>query len=140
MADIKIGCTIITRKGDSVLLGKRINCYGAGTWALPGGHLEYKEKLVDGACREAKEEMDADIAPSDLKLVSIVDDVGAEGDEHHIQVSFELLNPGFEPVIMEPDRCEEWRYFPLDELPRDNFFPPHEGAIENYLQQRLYTT
>ena len=38
---------------------------------------------------------------------------------------------------MEPDRCEEWRYFPLGNLPK-NVFPPHKGIVANYLHGRLY--
>ena len=58
-----IGCEIIVRKGQSLLLGLRKNCYGAGTWGLPGGHLEFNERLVDAVCREAKEELGAIVKP-----------------------------------------------------------------------------
>lgn len=138
MNQTKIGCELIIIKDKSVLLGKRINCFGAGTWALPGGHLEFNERLVDAACREAKEELGATIDPSELTLVSVVDDFTPGGEHHHVHASFELKNPKFTPKIMEPDRCEEWRYFPLNELPFDNFFPAHRGIIDNYLQKRLY--
>lgn len=132
-----VGCELFVRKGDSILLGMRKNCYGAGTWALPGGHLEFNERLIDAICREAKEELDATIKPDELKLVSIVDDLQPENDLHYVHISFELKNPSWEPCIMEPDHCEEWRYFPLKDLP-SNFFPPHQGIISNYLNQRLY--
>jgi 8-oxo-dGTP diphosphatase len=46
---IKIGCEVFIKKQDTILLGKRRNCYGEGTWALPGGHLEYSETLIDAA-------------------------------------------------------------------------------------------
>lgn len=132
-----VGCELFVRKGDNLLLGMRKNCYGAGTWALPGGHVEFNERLADTICREAKEELDADITPKDLKLVSIVDDLQPENNLHYIHISFEVKDPEWEPHIMEPDHCEEWRYFPMDSLP-DNFFPPHKGIIENYLSGRLY--
>lgn len=132
-----VGCELFVRKGGSILLGKRKNCYGAGTWALPGGHVEFNERLADTICREAKEELDADIVPKELKLVSIVDDLQPENNLHHIHISFEVKNPKWEPRIMEPDYCEEWRYFPINSLP-DNFFPHHKDIIENYLNGRLY--
>lgn len=132
-----VGCELFIRKGDSILLGLRKNCYGAGTWALPGGHLEFNERLVDAICREAEEELGSVIKPKELKLVSVVDDLQPQNNLHYIHVSFELKEPTWEPRIMEPDHCEEWRYFPLDELP-EKFFPPHKGIIENYLQKRLY--
>lgn len=132
-----IGCELFVRKGDHILLGLRKNCYGAGTWALPGGHLEFSERLVDAICREADEELGVKIKPDDLELVSVVDDLQPQNNLHYVHVSFELKDPQWEPRIMEPDRCEEWRYFSVDELP-ENFFPPHRGIIENYLKRRLY--
>ncbi|HYH74839.1 MAG TPA: NUDIX domain-containing protein [Candidatus Saccharimonadales bacterium] len=129
-----IGCELFIRKGDMLLLGLRKNCFGAGTWALPGGHLEYNERMVETACREAKEELGADIAPSELRLASLVDN---SADKHYIHATFELKDPQWEPQLMEPECCEEWRYFPLDQLP-ENFFAPHQPIIANYLSGTLY--
>lgn len=138
MSVTKIGCEVFIRKGDQILLGKRGKAaYGTGTWALPGGHLELHERLVDAICREIKEELDGDVKPTDLKLISIVDDINEKIDNHYVHVSFELLEPPFEPKLMEPDSCEEWRYFPIDKLP-ENFFPPHKDILANYLQKQLY--
>jgi 8-oxo-dGTP diphosphatase len=138
MSHTKIGCEVIIRKGDTILLGKRGKAaFGTGTWALPGGHLELQERLVDAICRELKEELDADVAPSQLTLVSIVDDLNPKADTHYVHMTFELLDPQFEPKLMEPESCDEWRYYPLNALP-ENFFMPHKGIILNYLAQRLY--
>ncbi|HEX8763303.1 MAG TPA: NUDIX domain-containing protein [Candidatus Saccharimonadales bacterium] len=136
---VKVGCEVVIRKGNQILLGKRKNIYGDGTWALPGGHLEPNERLVDAICREIKEELDGNVSPTDLKLVSIVDGIpGANGNTHFIHVTFELLDPAFEPQLMEPDMCAEWRYFDLSALPEE-LFPPHKDIFANYLAQRLYT-
>lgn len=135
---ILIGCELLVRKDGRILLGLRGKaCFGAGTWALPGGHLEFGERLVDAACREVSEELGVTVSPSDLQLVSIVDDCQEEAKKHYVHVSFEIMEPSWEPRIMEPDECDEWRYFELDDLP-ENFFPPHTGIIKNYLQKTLY--
>jgi bifunctional NMN adenylyltransferase/nudix hydrolase len=47
--------TVVTCSGH-VLLVKRKEMPGAGTWAIPGGFLNQKETLLDGALRELKEE------------------------------------------------------------------------------------
>ncbi|PID32251.1 DNA mismatch repair protein MutT [Candidatus Saccharibacteria bacterium] len=132
-----VGCELFVRKDRAILLGKRKNCYGAGTWALPGGHLEFNERLVDAVCREAKEELGAIVKPQQLRMVSVVDDLQPQNNLHYVHISFELRDPQWEPRIMEPERCAEWRYFALDDLP-SNFFEPHVGIIDNYLAQRLY--
>jgi 8-oxo-dGTP diphosphatase len=138
MSDTKIGCEVFIRKGDKILLGKRGQAaYGTGTWALPGGHLERDEKLVEAICRELKEELNADVTPDKVKLVSIVDDINKDAGSHYLHITFELLDPDFEPERMEPDYCDEWRFFDLKDLP-ENFFPPHKGILENYLTERLY--
>lgn len=133
-----IGCELFVRKGDTILLGLRKNVYGAGTWALPGGHLEHNERLVDATCREAKEELGFDLKPTDLRLATLVDGlIDRDGGRHYIHASFELRDPQQEPQLMEPDECEEWRYFPLEQLP-DNLFTPHLEIIENYRSGQLY--
>jgi 8-oxo-dGTP diphosphatase len=135
---ILIGCELLVRKDGRLLLGLRGKaCFGAGTWALPGGHLEFGERLVEAGCREVKEELGAEVSPHDLQLVSIVDDYQEKTKKHYVHVSFEILEPSWQPRIMEPDECDEWRYFDLDDLPA-NFFPPHTGIIKNYLQKTLY--
>ena len=72
---VLIGCELLIRRGDTLLLGLRGKaCFGAGTWALPGGHLEFGEKLSEAAQREAKEELGVQVSAGDLRLASITDD------------------------------------------------------------------
>ena len=134
----RVACEVVIRRDDTILLGKRKGTFGAGTWALPAGHLEFDERLVDGMCREVLEELGVSVEPKDLKLVSVVDDIRRADNQHYVHIVFELRHQNFEPKLMEPESCEEWRWFPLDALPLDNFFIAHRGSIENYLAGRLY--
>ena len=52
----KVGVGVAVVKDGKVLLGKRKNAHGEGTWSFPGGHLEYKESWEDCAIRETLEE------------------------------------------------------------------------------------
>jgi 8-oxo-dGTP diphosphatase len=135
---LHVGTEIVVRKDNEILLGMRKNIYGAGTWALPGGHPEHNERVIDALCREAKEELGFDIEPTDLKLVAVTDGlIQKDGERHYLHITFELRGPVQEPKLMEPEECEEWRYFPIDQLP-ENLFPPHVDIIENYVHERLY--
>lgn len=52
----KIGVNIFVIKDEKLLLGKRKNVYGDGSWALPGGHLEHGEEIKHAGKRELFEE------------------------------------------------------------------------------------
>ncbi len=39
----RVGVGIIIRKGDRVLLLRRKNVHGGGSWSTPGGHLDFSE-------------------------------------------------------------------------------------------------
>lgn len=141
MADgrVTVGCEVIIRRGDEVLLGKRAaGIYGGGTWALPGGRLEFGENLADCLARELQEEMHETVDPRELRLVAVTDDARPAEDAHHLHISFEYLAPeGFEPAYALPEECDGWRYYPLDALP-ENFFQPHVRIVENYRAGDLY--
>lgn len=47
---------MILCRNNRVLLGKRRGAHGAGTWALPGGHLNPGENIAQCAIREVLEE------------------------------------------------------------------------------------
>ena len=53
MNEPRVGVAALIWKAGQVLLIKRQNVRGAGTWSTPGGHLEYSESLEDCARREA---------------------------------------------------------------------------------------
>lgn len=130
---IKIGCEVFLIKDNCILLGKRKNCYGEGTWALPGGHLEHGESLVDCISRELKEELG--IEGSDFKLITITDNIDDRG--HYVHVSFLLERFIGEIKCMEPDLCYEWRFFDISNLPED-IFKPHQRILKTYFSNIMY--
>jgi 8-oxo-dGTP diphosphatase len=133
MKTINIGCNGLIVKNNKLLLGVRKNCYGAGSYGLPGGHLEYGEKLIDATKREMLEE--CGIKAIKLTYNSTLDQV--RPDQHYIQVNFVIDQYEGNIENSEPDRCEGWEWFNLDELP-NNIFPPHVEIIESYKQKQTY--
>lgn len=133
---IKIGCEAFIRKDSSILLGLRKNCFGEGTWGLPGGHLEFQEKIIEAVHRELIEEIGVDFPINDIFLTTIVDDIDKNSDRHYIHCSFEVKYDGQEIKLMEPDKCSEWKFFDLQTLPE--IFPPHIPILKNYLSKKLY--
>jgi 8-oxo-dGTP diphosphatase len=133
--NITIGCEIFLKQENSLLFGKRKDCYGEGTWGLPGGHLEQGESLVECAKRELKEELG--IEGIKFTLITITDNIDERG--HYVHASFLLENFVGEIQCMEPDLCSEWRFFTLDNLPTD-IFKPHQKILQAYLSNVLYLT
>ncbi len=129
----RIGCVVFIENNNQIVLGKRKNIFGAGDWGLPGGHLEYGEKLIDGARREVLEELG--ITVDDLELTGIIDD--PRDDAHYIHVSFKTSEYSGEIKLMEPEKCEEWTFFDLDKLP-ENIFIGHKNVIKAFKSNTIY--
>ena len=64
----RVGIGVIVMRNGLVLLGERIGAHGAGTWALPGGHLEFGESVEQCARREVWEETGLEPRGPYLKL------------------------------------------------------------------------
>ncbi len=56
-----VGVGVLVRKGSHVLVGKRLNSAGSGTWALPGGRVEFGESPLLTGVRELLEETGIDV-------------------------------------------------------------------------------
>jgi len=68
---VGIGVCII--KDGKVLLGKRINSHGEGSWSFPGGHLEMYETWENCAKREVLEETDLKI--KNTRFAGVTNDI-----------------------------------------------------------------
>lgn len=133
---VGIGVMIQNRKGE-VLLGLRKGSHGSGEWSFPGGHLEMGETVFETAKREVKEETNLDI--NKFELISVADEMRyLESDgKHYLNIGVKALYEGGEPVNMEPEKCEEWKWFSLDNLPA-NLFEGTELVINNFKNNTIY--
>ena len=88
-----------------VLLGKRKGSDGAGTWAVPGGHLAYGEDLLEAAMRELEEE--TGLTGRNAR-VGCWHNAVDPGNNYHYIIPFVVCEVDGEPVNKEPDKCEGW--------------------------------
>ena len=65
----KVGVGVIIVKEGKILLGKRKNAHGEGTWCPPGGHLELGESYEECAKRETFEETNFKIEVKSLSSI-----------------------------------------------------------------------
>lgn len=111
---------IIVREG-RVLLGRRLGAHGAGTWALPGGHLEHGEDVDDCARREAREETGLHLG--DITAGPYVSHVFEDSGRHYVTLFVVASSADGEPERREPAKCEGWEWHGWSALPQPLFAP-----------------
>jgi len=98
------------------LIGKRINSHGSGTYALPGGHLEFGETTEECAAREVMEETGLKV--SGVRFLTATNDYMPTVNKHYITLFTVCVrdNSSDEPQVLEPDKCEGWEWATWEEL------------------------
>lgn len=126
----KVGVSVVLKYNDEVLVGKRKGSHGDCTWAFPGGHLEFGEDPITCAQRELLEETDIDVSNLKPVLNGYTNDVFEKEKKHYITLYVEYkLDEKLEAKIMEPNKCYEWKWFNISNIPNPHFIP-----LKNYLQ------
>ncbi len=116
-----VGIGVIILRHDKILLGRRQGSHGAGSWSAPGGHLEYGETPEQCARREVREE--TGLALEDVRRGPWVNVLFPEAQKHYITLFMLATAPSGEARRLEPEKCDGWRWFPLDTLPQPLFTP-----------------
>jgi 8-oxo-dGTP diphosphatase len=114
--------------GTEVLLQLRQNTgYMDGHWAAAAaGHVERGETALDAAHREAAEEIA--VTALDLAFVTAMQRTQhADPIDERIDFFFVARHWSGEPRIVEPAKCAELRWCPLDALPEP--VVPHEREV-----------
>ncbi len=117
MHDVSRGLVLVKRKNPP--LG----------WALPGGFVDYGERVEQAAVREAREETGLDISLSGL--LGVYSDPARDPRMHTISTVFiaEASNPD---AVAGGDDAAEAEFFPLDALPENIVFD-HRKIIDDFL-------
>lgn len=135
-----VGAHLVLIRDGAVLLGKRHanSAFAPSTWHLPAGHREDSEAAASCMIREAEEETGLVIAEGDLSLVHVVDLLDPGSPIPRVQFFFAASRWEGEPVVREPDRCTEWRWWPLTALP-EPIVAYTRAALESMSRGALYT-
>jgi 8-oxo-dGTP diphosphatase len=124
----RVGVAVFITNGNKILLGKRKNAHGDGSWATPGGHLEFGESLEQCARREVMEE--TGLTLQNIRRGPYTNDVFIDEHKHYITIYMIADYTMGLPRVMEPEKCEQWEWFAWNDLPQPLFLP-----IENLLKQ-----
>ncbi|KAL0935590.1 nudix domain containing protein [Colletotrichum truncatum] len=132
-ANPRVGiAAIIPRKDGRIVVGKRESSHGAGTWQLPGGHLEFGESFFTCAERETEEETGLKVKAT--KIVAVTNDVYEELGKHYITifVKCEMEDDSAVPVNLEPEKCSVWKWMTWQDV-RDIHASNGEGGMKLFL-------
>lgn len=125
---VRVGIGVLVVKNGKILLHKRKNSHGAGEYSCPGGHLEYMESFEECARRETKEE--ADIEIENVRFLYLAN-LKQYAPKHYVHIQLVADWKSGEPKTMEPEKCEGWEWFSIDELPSPRF-ALLDQTIESY--------
>ena len=128
-----VGVAVIVCSGGRVLLGRRRNAHGEGTWAFPGGHLEFGESIGACARREVREETGLEI--TNIRYGTFTNDVFEPEGKHYVTLFVVADRQSGSPELREPEKCDTWQWFEWGSFPEPRFLP-----IDNLMAQGFTPT
>jgi 8-oxo-dGTP diphosphatase len=117
-------------ENSSILLIKRKNDPYQGSWALPGGFVEYGETVENAAVRETKEETGIDVKLKEL--VGVYSDPDRDPRGHTITVCFLGSNIG--GMLKSATDADDAKYFDLNTIKTLDLAFDHERIIQDSLK------
>lgn len=133
---VRVGVATIILRDGAILLGERIGSHGANTWATPGGHLELVESIEDCAKREVLEE--TGLIVDSIEKFTFTNDIFEKEGKHYVTLFVVASSASGEPQVTEPDKCKQWKWCRLDDLPEPLFLPlinllKEDNTLENFV-------
>lgn len=125
----RVGVGVMVVRDGKVLVQKRKGSHGAGEYSWPGGHLEYLESFEGCARRECREE--AGIEIDNVRFVRLMN-MTKYAPKHYVDIGLMADWKSGEPQVLEPEKCEGWEWFDLDQLPEPlfAFLPSYFEALK----------
>ncbi|WP_436855628.1 NUDIX hydrolase [Staphylococcus caeli] len=124
-------------KDNHILLLRRYDTgYEDGNYSVLAGHLEGNESVLEAAQRESLEEGGVNVPFDSLNFVGVMH---RKSNDERIDFFFEATEWIGNVINMEPDKCDELSWFPLDALPL-NVIPYVKRAIDNYKENIYFDT
>lgn len=127
--EVRVGVGVLIFRNNRILLGERIGAHGANTWATPGGHLEMGESIEECARREVFEE--TGLAVESITKLSFTNDIFKEEGKHYVTLFVVAACHSGEAEVKEMEKCKQWQWYDLSDLPEPLFLPLTNLLKEN---------
>ena len=118
---------IITKEA-KILLMKRKFPPHKGTWTLPGGHVEYGERVEAALKREVLEETGLGVSPK--RIIGVYSDPKRDPRYHLIAICYKTeITDG---TVRQSDETDDLQWFPFNQLPNLGF--DHGQMVDDFLK------
>ncbi len=123
---------LILKKGDEILLMRRQNSgYYDGWYSIPAGHVEAGELPMGGLIREVFEELGTTLDQKDLELVHTMYRAKHDETGERVDLFFMVGKWSGEPKINEPHKCDDIRWFPVNNLPENTMHHVRDAVLKS---------
>lgn len=128
---------LVLKQGNEVLLLRRFNTgYEDGKYSVPAGHVDAGETFTQAVIREISEEVNLRLDPEYVHVAHIMH--RKSHDSERIDAFFVAEKWQGEIQNMEPEKCDDLSWFPLDKLP-ENTIPYIRQALECIRDEKFYS-
>ena len=122
---------VILNDNNEILLLLRKKSPEIGSWTIPGGTVEFGERIEDALIREVEEELG--IKVSIVRLLRVTNHILQSEKQHWVSPAFLVRHISGDPINKEPESHSDIRWFPIKSLP-ENVTMTTSLAIKSYLE------
>jgi len=125
-------------RDNHILLQRRFQTgYEDGKYGVVAGHINGNEQILDAMLREAKEEAGITLDFNKTRVVQVMH--RKKPDEERIDYFLHCTSWSGEIQNMEPNKCDDLSWFPLEKLPENTIgYVAH--AINCFLRGEQFTS
>lgn len=137
-SDVGVGVAVaIVNPDGHVLLGRRKGAHGAGQWSFPGGWIDRADGSIKVTCiREVQEETGIVVSWRSASRIRRLIETSNDYASHDFRAItlFYVLSVSVQEAgaikVVEPDKCEEWRWYSIDDAQALDLFGGVPEALE----------
>ena len=129
---VGVGALIFNDNNEFLMVLRSENCKNeAGKWMIPGGAVDFNERLEDCVRREAMEEIGVELDVE--RNFGAVNHILPDEGQHWVAPVFKCRIKSGKPHIREPHKHAEMKWFSMDNLP-ENLSIATKLTLEAYMQ------